>query len=139
MTQPDTTTTPAPFAATIPDHWQRMARAKGYRITRRGADRYRIVLLCECCDREHVSKRNVLNRHISASASSGSAGATCSTMALRWVSRSVTSALRFFQVMKLRARAMLASRLVISLAASLGLWAPASASRSLRWRLRCRC
>lgn len=59
-------------------------------------------------------------------------GAICSTMARRWVSRSVTSALRFFQVMKLRARAMLVSRLVISRAASLGLWAPASASRSLR-------
>ncbi|MDT0684513.1 GIY-YIG nuclease family protein [Roseicyclus sp. F158] len=63
MTQPDTTTTPAPFAATIPDHWQRMARAKGYRITRRGADRYRIVLLCECCGLGHTSKRNVLMDH----------------------------------------------------------------------------
>ena len=75
---------------------------------------------------------SAMNRHMSASASSGSAGAICSTMARRWVSRSVTSALRFFQVMKLRARAMLVSRLVISRAASLGLWAPASASRSLR-------
>lgn len=82
--------------------------------------------------RSNTDVASPINRQISASASSGSAGAICSTMARRWVSRSSTSFLRFFQLMKPLARAMLVNRLVISRAASLGLCAAAKARRSLR-------
>ncbi|MBU1605868.1 MAG: GIY-YIG nuclease family protein [Alphaproteobacteria bacterium] len=66
MTQPNHNIPPAiPLAVTapIPAHWQQMARSKGFRITRRGADRYQIMLECDRCGREHRSKRNVLMDH----------------------------------------------------------------------------
>ncbi|MCA0943295.1 GIY-YIG nuclease family protein [Salipiger pacificus] len=66
MTQPDHNISPAvPLAVTtpIPASWQQMARDKGFRLTRRGADRYQIMLECDHCGREHRSKRNVLMDH----------------------------------------------------------------------------
>ncbi|GAA4226372.1 hypothetical protein GGQ68_004931 [Sagittula marina] len=67
MTQSDHNISPAvPLAVTIPipAHWQQMARDKGFRLTRRGADRYQIMLKCDRCGREHRSKRNVLMDHV---------------------------------------------------------------------------
>ncbi|SFB16763.1 hypothetical protein SAMN05421688_3345 [Poseidonocella pacifica] len=67
MTQPDHNIPPAvPLAVTtpIPAHWRQMARDKGFRLTRRGADRYQIMLECDRCGREHRSMRNVLMDHV---------------------------------------------------------------------------
>lgn len=44
------------FAASIPDSWSAAAVAKGFRIDRRVRDRYHVVLACETCGAQTVSR-----------------------------------------------------------------------------------